>query len=98
MAGYARGRLTWGTCGRSGLRCLQSDLVRDGYNPNLMVLPSWRETRHPQEFLRARQDPIAVYNATPDYDAESSNLVNWNMHLGFILTDEDGTIIQFNPG
>lgn len=37
------------TCMRSGIKCLASELVRDGRNPGLLVLPDWADDFHPQE-------------------------------------------------
>lgn len=36
-------------CQRSGQKCLASQLVRDGRNPQLLVLPEWADEAHPQE-------------------------------------------------
>lgn len=36
-------------CMRSGKKCKASELVRDGRNPSLMVLPEWADDYHPQE-------------------------------------------------
>lgn len=34
---------------RSGAKCRAADLVRDGRNPALLVLPEWADPPHPQE-------------------------------------------------
>ena len=36
-------------CQRSGIRCFADQLVRDGRNPALLVLPEWRDGEQPQE-------------------------------------------------
>lgn len=64
---YARGRLAWGECQRSGIKTLLRNLVPDGDVPGLMVLPAWREPVHPQEIpIEDVSDPIALLNPSPD--------------------------------
>lgn len=36
-------------CQRSGIKCFADQLVRDGRNPQLLVLPEWRDEAQPQE-------------------------------------------------
>lgn len=36
-------------CQRSGIKCFAHQLVRDGRNPQLLVLPEWADPPHPQE-------------------------------------------------
>ena len=36
-------------CMRSGIKCFADQLVRDGRNPALLVLPEWRDGEQPQE-------------------------------------------------
>lgn len=43
------GRNQIATCMRSGAKCRAADLVRDGRNPALLVLPEWADPPHPQE-------------------------------------------------
>jgi hypothetical protein len=48
MAKYL-GRNQIAVCMRSGAKCRAADLVRDGRNPALLVLPEWADPPHPQE-------------------------------------------------
>lgn len=43
------GRNQIAECMRSGAKCYAKDLVRDGRNPSLLVLPEWADPMHPQE-------------------------------------------------
>lgn len=92
---YAKGRKAWGMCQKSGLRTLHRKLVRDGDNPGLMVLPDWRDEKHPQEKLRPRPDRQALKRPAPDLDAFNASLSPWTNELGFMITDENLNIIQF---
>lgn len=63
---YSRGKRAWGECARSGRRMLLRDMVADGYYPDLIVDPAWRDERHPQEHLPALSDPAALYRPAPE--------------------------------
>jgi hypothetical protein len=55
-------------CMRSGQKCLASELVRDGRNPQLLVLPQWADPAHPQEhpFIPDDVEGVADYPQAPD--------------------------------
>lgn len=63
---YAKGDQAWGECARSGRRMLLKDMVADGYYPDLIVDPAWREERQPQEHLPGISDPEALYRPAPE--------------------------------
>lgn len=63
---YAKGTNAVGECQRSGRKMLLRTMVRDGYYPNLLVDPAWRETRHPQERLVSVFDPVTLYQPAPE--------------------------------
>lgn len=63
---YARGKRAWGECARSGRRMLLADMVADGYYPDLLVDPNWRDERHPQEHLPGLHDPQTLYRPSPE--------------------------------
>ena len=54
-------------CQRSGQKCLASELVRDGRNPQLLVLPDWADAAHPQErpFLPSPSDGMPQFPLAP---------------------------------
>lgn len=54
-------------CQRSGAKCLASELVRDGRNPQLLVLPEWADPAHPQErpFLPSPSDGMPRFPVAP---------------------------------
>lgn len=65
------GRNQIAVCQRSGAKCRAADLVRDGRNPALLVLPEWADPPHPQEQPYVPNDvegkarwPIAPENLT----------------------------------
>lgn len=66
---YARGRYALGECARSGRKMLLKDMVRDGYQPNLLVDPAWYEPEHPLEDLQPVDDPVALYRPSPRRDS-----------------------------
>jgi hypothetical protein len=45
---------------------LLRDMVYDGHVPGLRVAPEWWEPRHPQEYLPAVDDPVALRDPAPD--------------------------------
>lgn len=55
-------------CQRSGAKCYASELVRDGRNPQLLVLPEWADEAHPQErpFLPSPSDGMPRFPIAPD--------------------------------
>lgn len=57
-------------CMRSGIKCLASQLVRDGRNPQLLVLPEWADPSHPQEspYVPNDDEGKAHYPIAPDDD------------------------------
>jgi hypothetical protein len=65
---YARGSRAWGQCERSGKKTLLKNLVYDGHQPGLLVAREWWEPRHPQEYLPAIEDPVALEDPAPDRD------------------------------
>jgi hypothetical protein len=65
MTKYAKGDRAWGECARSGRRMLLKDMVADGYYPDLLVDPAWRDERHPQEHLRPLHDAETLYRPAP---------------------------------
>lgn len=65
MTKYAKGSRAWGECDRSGKRMLLKDMVADGYYPDLIVDPAWRDERHPQEHLKPLHDPETLYRPAP---------------------------------
>lgn len=62
---YAAGKHAVGECARSGRKMLLRDMVSDGYYPNLLVDPAWREEKHPQEYLPKIEDPTSLYRPSP---------------------------------
>lgn len=66
---YAKGEHALGECARSGRKMLLKDMVSDGYYPNLLVDPAWREDKHPQEYLPKVEDPVALYRPSPSREA-----------------------------
>lgn len=56
-------------CMRSGIKCLASQLVRDGRNPQLLVLPEWADPSHPQEspYVPNDDEGKAHYPIAPDH-------------------------------
>lgn len=65
MTKYAKGDRAWGECARSGRRMLLKDMVADGYYPDLIVDPAWRDERHPQEHLKPLHDAETLYRPAP---------------------------------
>lgn len=63
---YAKGSRAWGICGRSGRKMLLNDMVFDGRYPNMRVDPAWYEGKHPQEYLPAIEDPVALFRPSPE--------------------------------
>ena len=55
-------------CMRSGKKCLASELVRDGRNPGLLVLPEWADPSDPQEkpYIPDDIEGMADYPMAPD--------------------------------
>jgi photosystem II stability/assembly factor-like uncharacterized protein len=55
-------------CMRSGTKCFASQLVRDGRNPQLLVLPEWADPPHPQEqpFIPSPTDGMPRYPVAPE--------------------------------
>lgn len=66
MPAYAKGRLAWGMCMRCGLRFLLSELVLDGYYPNIRVCEGCYDPPQPQERLAVVSDPVALWKPAPD--------------------------------
>jgi len=65
---YAKGNNAWGECAKSGQRTLLKNLVRDGDNPNLLVLPSEYDPPHPQEKPLNAFDPQTLRYPSPKRD------------------------------
>lgn len=63
---YATGHAAWGECGRCAGRDLLSNLVFDGYYPNMRVHRSCYEPKHPQENLKRIDDPVALWRPSPE--------------------------------
>ena len=83
---YARGNKAVGECQRSGIKAPLNSLVRDGYYPDMMVVPEWYEGRHPQEELKPVDDPVNLHRPAPDID--SVNAGSASLQLRYIpLTD-----------
>lgn len=61
-----RGQLA--ECQRSGIKCFASELVRDGRNPQLRVLPEWADPPHPQEqaFMVSPTDGKPRFDLAPE--------------------------------
>lgn len=61
-------------CQRSGQKCLASELVRDGRNPQLLVLPEWADEAHPQErpYVPNDQEGKARFVIAPDRGFDSA--------------------------
>ncbi len=55
-------------CQRSGTKCFASELVRDGRNPQLKVLPEWADPPHPQEqaFMISPTDGKPRFDLAPE--------------------------------
>lgn len=55
-------------CQRSGIKCHASELVRDGRNPQLKVLPEWADPPHPQEqaFMVSPTDGKPRFDLAPE--------------------------------
>lgn len=67
MAKYlGKGQLA--ECQRSGTKCHASELVRDGRNPHLLVLPEWADPPHPQErpFVPSPTDGMPRFPVGPE--------------------------------
>jgi Concanavalin A-like lectin/glucanases superfamily len=62
------GREQQAECQRSGKKCRASELVRDGRNPQLLVLPEWADPEHPQEhpYGPDDQEGVAQFPIAPD--------------------------------
>lgn len=62
------GREQQAECQRSGKKCRASELVRDGRNPQLLVLPEWADPEHPQEhpYSPDDQEGVAQFPIAPD--------------------------------
>lgn len=56
-------------CMRSGIKCKASELVRDGRNPALLVLPEWADPAHPQERPYVPEDE----EGTPSFQPSPEN-------------------------
>lgn len=69
---YARGTHAVGICARSGRKMLLRDMVSDGNLPGLMVDPSWRDIKHPQEKPVDATDASALRRHAPDIDDDSA--------------------------
>lgn len=65
MSKYAKGKYALGECARSGRVMPLKDMVKDGYVPNLMVDPAWREPKHPLNKIIKIDDPIALRHPAP---------------------------------
>lgn len=68
---YATGRKAWFICQRCGQRGLYRDSVFDGNIENLRVHPECWEPKHPQEYLPAVRDPIALWRPSPEWGGTS---------------------------
>lgn len=55
-------------CMRSGAKCFAHQLVRDGRNPSLWVLPEWADPPHPQEqpFIASPTDGVPRFPVAPE--------------------------------
>jgi hypothetical protein len=55
-------------CMRSGIKCKASELVRDGHDPNLLVLPEWADPAHPQErpYVPDDTEGLPRWDVVPD--------------------------------
>lgn len=87
MAGgnrYAKGKYALGECARSGRKMLLKNMVADGYYPNLIVDPAWREEKHPQEYLPMVEDPVGLYRPSPERLKPPSTPV---------LSGEEGSVV-----
>ena len=62
------GREQQAECQRSGKKCRANELVRDGRNPQLLVLPEWADPYHPQEhpYSPDDQEGMAQFAIAPD--------------------------------
>ena len=74
---YADGRFALGRCARSGRKMLLRDMVRDGYEPNLLVDPKWYEPPEPAERLYPTEDAIALRVSAPESSRQITNIVTW---------------------
>ena len=66
--GLYNGREQQAECQRSGKKCRANELVRDGRNPQLLVLPEWADPYHPQEhpYSPDDQEGMAQFAIAPD--------------------------------
>lgn len=57
---------------RSGQKCYADQLVRDGRNPSLLVLPEWADDAHPQErpFASSSSDGRARHPIAPQQEGD----------------------------
>jgi hypothetical protein len=68
---FARGTHAFGECQRSGRKMLLRDMVRDGYYPNLLVDPAWRDDAHPQDRPQVFVDPEGLQRPSPENERVS---------------------------
>lgn len=63
---FGRGQLA--ECMRSGKKCFAHELVRDGRNPQLLVLPEWADPKDPLErpFRPERLEGLPRFDVSPD--------------------------------
>ena len=72
---YAKGRHALGECARSGRKMLLSDMIADGYYPNLIVDPAWYDPKHPQESLPSVIDPVVLFRPAPEREQGTTSPV-----------------------
>lgn len=77
MAKYIGGGQQLGECMRSGVKCLASELVRDGRNPNLLVLPRYADSASPQEqpYQPDNAEGRARFKIAPDHSDDTPPLL-----------------------
>lgn len=68
---FARGKRAWGMCTRCGARDYLNRLVMDGQKPGLLVHPSCRDIKHPQEKPFRVEEGIALKRPSPNLEDDS---------------------------
>lgn len=63
---YARGIKAWGECQRCGKRLKLQDMLFDEQIPELRVCSECKDPKHPQDFLQALDDPVALWRPAPE--------------------------------
>lgn len=97
-------------CMRSGVKCYASELVRDGRNPQLLVLPRYADPAHPQErpFKPDDAEGRARFPIAPDHGEDTPPVLSGNQeditleitlgsHAGVIQYADIGEYFPLGP-